>query len=113
MTQTYPLSEKDFNDGCGFHYRGVALCEDEDGSHVYAYGHIDRTTYAAAVSDFDEDMGADIDESYTAEHVEHLWSVATQSADGPNGWWIQWRTIDGNPITGETPNAFPITVVTR
>lgn len=112
-TETHPLAAEDFNHGCGFIFRGTWLCEDEDGSYVYAYGHLDKATYAAAVNDFDEENGADAGDPYTAEHVEHHWSVATQPADGPDGWWIEWNTTDDEPITATTPNAFPLTVVTR
>lgn len=112
QSTTYPIGAEDFNDGCGFIFRGVWLCEDEDGSYVYAYGHVDKSLYATAVNDLDKENGA-FDDPYTAEHVEHHWSVATQPADGPEGWWIKWNTLDGEPITATTPNAFPLTVVTR
>lgn len=112
-TKTYPLAETDFDDGCGFTFRGIPLCEDEDGSYVYAYGRLPKATYALAVNDFDAEMGADLDEPYTSEHVKHYWAVATQPHDGPDGWWVQWEVLDGEPITSATPNAFAMTVVDR
>lgn len=110
--QTYPLTEADFNDGCGFIFRDIWLCEDEDGSYVYAYGHHDKATYAAAVNDLDKENGAHDGDPYTAEWVEHVWAIATQPADGPDGWYIMWSYLEA-PITQDAPNAFPLTVVTR
>jgi hypothetical protein len=112
-TQTYPLAEKDFNDGCGFIFREIPLCEDEDGSYVYAYGHRDKATYALAVNDHDAEMGADTDEPYTSEHVKHYWAVAIQPHDGPDGWWVKWNLLDSKPITAATTRDFPMTVVER
>ncbi len=113
-TQTYAaLSKKDFDSGCGFIFRDIWLCEDENGMYVYAFGHLDAATYALAVNEFDAENGADAEDGCEAKDVQHHWSVTTQPADGPDGWWIRWDTIDGEPITAETPNAFPPTVVSR
>lgn len=108
-----PLTEQEFNDGCGHTFRGIPLCEDENGEHVYAYGHRDHATYAAAVNDLDEENGADPDMT-AATDVRHLYAITVKPADDPEGWWIQWATNGGTVLyTADTPGSFPLTVVSR
>ena len=104
------LSRKEFEDGCGYAFRGIWLCEDDDGNYVYAYGHADKATYASAVNDLDAEMiGNATDDPYTADDVHHLWAVTLKPADDPDGWLITWP----DDVTDQTPGSFPMTVVNR
>lgn len=103
-----PLTAKEFEDGCGYSFRGVWLCEDERGDYVYAYSHVDKATMIAAVHDYDNEMaGYDI-EPHEPEDVRHVYAVTVKPADDPDGWWISWHDT-----TAETPGTFPLTVVNR
>ncbi len=106
MTEALPpLTAADFVSGLT--YNCVNLIEDENGDWVYAYGHIDREKFAAAVNEFDRDMAGplDWDQQYTAEDVQHLHAV---TVNPPPEWYMTWANVDG-----DTPGAFPITVVSR
>jgi hypothetical protein len=115
-TATYPpLTRSEFEDGCAYVYRDIRICEDEDGQYVYAYGHVDPATYALAVNEFDREINGldDGDDAYVAGDVQHRWAVATQPASAPDGWWIQWGPLDGEPITATTTHAFAVTLISR
>lgn len=103
-----PLTAEEFDTGCGYTYEGVSICEDENGSWVYAYGHVDPETFARVVNTYDREEGGMDEDWYDAGAVQHLWAVTEEPADAPDGWWIRW---DG--VTATTPQAFAITVVSR
>jgi hypothetical protein len=110
--QTYPLSKAQFDQGCGFRFNGVDLCEDENGRWVYAYGARGKTVMARAVNQFDRDMSGmtfgGAPSGYGPGDVEHKWAVCVEDPDGPEGWFIKWSSI-----AADAPNAFQLTVVTR
>lgn len=106
-----PLTADEFNDGAGFTYRGVPIIENENATHVYAYGHVDAATMAGAVNDYDAEMVGVADETvgaYVASEVQHTYAVTLKTPSDPDGWWISWQDV-----TAETPGAFPVTVVSR
>ena len=86
-------------------YAGIPVAEvGEDGDHVVSYGHIHPLDMARAVTAYDTDMLGELDTSATqAKDVKHLWAALTRGGD-----WITWQDV-----TEDTPNAFPLTVVTR
>lgn len=98
------LTAEDFDDGSGYTFRGVPITENEDGTSVYAYGHVDPETFAGAVSDYDREVGG-VDEPTNPDAVSHLYAI---TIEGPPAWWITWKGV-----TAETPGSFPITVVSR
>jgi hypothetical protein len=101
-----PLTAEDFNDGAGYTYRGVPIIENEDGTYVYAYGHVDPETFAGAVSDYDAEVT--LDDPTDPDAVEHLYAVTILGPDGPEGWLMSWAGVHA-----ETPGSFPVTVVSR
>lgn len=104
-----PLTEQEFADGCGYTYRDIPLCEDEDGTWVYTYGHRNKHRFAGAVNDYDREMaGYTAYTAYTAKDVQHLYAVSLQPADGPDGWFISWgKDAQDHPLR------FPMTVIPR
>ncbi|MDF9717375.1 hypothetical protein [Nocardioides sp. ChNu-99] len=110
-TQHPSLTAEEFAAGCGYTYGGVPLCEEERAEWVFAYGHVDPDTFAAAVNAMDLDLAGEA-LGYEAAAVEHRWAITTIPASSPEGWWITWAD-DGAAVTAETPGAFPITVVSR
>lgn len=79
------LTKHEFDDGCGCTFRGVPLCEDERGEHVYAYGHRGKVTFARAVDAFDREMqGYRVplpEEHCRPDEVCHLWATTIKPAD--------------------------------
>lgn len=110
MTTTHPpLVPSDFDFGEDFVFFGVPLVESEHGEYMYAYGHVDPDTFAAAVDSYGEQVNG-CDFSICCDRVEtsavrHLWAVTVEP---PPEWRVTWRGI-----TEHTPGAFPITVVAR
>lgn len=106
----YPaLTEQGFNEGCGYTFHDIPICEDEQASWVYTYGHRDKDQFAAAVNDYDHEVaGGDWELGYTAEDVQHLYAVTLEPADGPDGWLISW-----GEDAQDHPRRFPVTVVPR
>lgn len=106
-----PVTAEEFADGCGFKYRDIPVCEDENAYWVYTHGHIDRRLFADVVNDYDEELAGPIDEDdkYDFGSVEHRWAVTLRTSDDPEGWLIAWP----KEVTEQTPGAFPMTVVSR
>ena len=102
------LTAEDFDSGAGYTFRGVPLIENEDGEAVYAYGHVDHETMAAAVTAYDHEVCGSDEYSTDPDEVEHLYAVTLKTPADPEGWWISWRDV-----TTTTPGAFPVTVVSR
>jgi hypothetical protein len=100
-----PLTRQQFEDGCGYTYRGVSICEDENATWVYAYGHIDPAEFVKVLHDYDIET-AGVDEPYAHSDVQHRWATTTRPAPD---WWIDFPSSN----TAETPGAFPVTVVAR
>ncbi|HEY9354516.1 MAG TPA: hypothetical protein VIP28_14735 [Nocardioides sp.] len=85
-------------------YEGVRISEEGEGEHVWSYGHVSPAAMAKAVTAYDLDMLGELDASTTGpSEVRNVWAVLTQGGD-----WITWKDV-----TEDTPNAFPLTVVTR
>lgn len=105
-----PLTEQEFADGCDETRHGIPFGEDEDARFVYAWGHRDRDLFAAAVNEYDTDMGAGAPpgQGYTATDVRHVWAVTVKPPDDPDGWWVSWHRNDP-----DAPGAFGMTVINR
>jgi hypothetical protein len=103
-----PLTRAEFDDGCGYRYRGVPFIESEDGS-IFAYGHIDPALFVEVVHDFDVEMASDSEPRHELTDVQHCWATVVLPSSDPDGWQIEW----GKTSTAETPGAFPVTVVAR
>lgn len=101
--QLPPLTEAEFNEGT-IAYEGVLFVESEDGA-CFAYGHLDRAAFAAAVQAYYDDVcpGEYVgDDAVREDEVAHAWAVTTQA--GPE-WMIRWGRVNA-----ETSQAFPITL---
>lgn len=104
---TYRLTREQFDAGAAM-AGDLPVVESEDGD-LYAYGHADPAAFVAAAEAWWRSLGGDpADYDLDASSVAHRWAVCTIPADHPDGWWISWAS----DITQETPNAFPLTIVT-
>lgn len=79
-------------------FRGVSLCERDDGRTLLAYGRVPLHVFMGAVEDHDRTRGVDPDEEPIVA-ARYVWAIATGSAPC-------W----GNDITSSTPGAFVLTV---
>ena len=101
------LTREEFEAGAPEVHHGVALCEDENGNFIYAYGHRGKSVMARAINAYDKSTAG---ESFGTNpgDVVHKWAVTKTPADSPDGRWIHW-----GEVTQETPGAFPVTMVAR
>ena len=115
MSASLPaLTAEEFNAGCGYTFRGVPLCEDENGSYVFAYGHVPARSFLWAIADYDREECGEDTCVYEPGDVRHVWAITIQHALSADGWYIRWsHDSDGREINADTPNAFPVTVVNR
>lgn len=97
-----PLTEEEFNRNAYNSLWTIPMQQNEDGDHHYAYGHVDKTEFAAAIDRLMEDLGA-YDEPADPEQVEHLRAV---TLDPGEEWWISW-----NDEYQDHPLSFPITLL--
>ncbi|MDF9718071.1 hypothetical protein INN71_02650 [Nocardioides sp. ChNu-153] len=78
--------------------------------NVTGFGHQPKAAFAEAVNRWDRVVGgvelADGNAGWTAAHVSHKWALAFEDE---HFWNRDPRT--GEPITGATPGAFPITTL--
>jgi hypothetical protein len=108
MTTTYPpLTAEEFTAGAAYTIDGLPLIEDESGSWVFTYGHADPEQMAAAVNQYDVEIGgvSPADATYQATDVQQRYAVTVKPKPE---WFINWATA-----TAETPGSFPVTVVAR
>lgn len=102
-----PLTQSEFDAGSQT-WDGVSFVEGEAGDHVFAYGHVDKEKIAAAVTAWEIDLGAIVDEddAYRPADVEHVYAVTTKP--DRDEWYISWA-----PEHQDHPNRFPVTVISR
>lgn len=77
----------------------------EDAEIGTAYGHIDPTLMASAVTEYCDPLNGQI---YGPEHVKHVWAVREFDDEQDEEFAEQWRWAG---VTAETPEAFPLTVL--
>jgi hypothetical protein len=104
-----PLTREEFDDGCGYTFRGVPMVEHEDGTYIYAYGHVDPEQMVKAIAAYDWEVAGGEYEGYAVEDVKHVHGLTLKPPSDPDGWFIAWP----DDATAETPGSFPMTVVTR
>ena len=106
VTYYPPLTEAEFAEGAYGPFRGIPLVEDENASYVFAWGHHDKATYAAAVNEYDY-ANAGGEYEYNEAHVEHTLAVTTRPGEE---WVISW---DPETVEASDQPSFPVTVVSR
>lgn len=90
--------------------------ENEDAT-IMAHGHHDPAEFVKQIKVYDTLVNGPepYDDVMDEGEVKHYWAVRTNvnfedvdDGEDIDGWWIKW-----GGITQDTPNAFPVTVVTR
>lgn len=108
-----PLTEEQFY-AHGFEGTGpTRFVSDEDGDDVLVWGHVNLDDLAETVN---AEWLTPAD-AVTADDFEHRWAVQVGCDHEPDdgcdcadyGWHIAW-SVDDQPVTAETPNAFPVTL---
>lgn len=85
----------------------VPFIEDEN-CNITGYGHRDKELFAEQVNAYDTLCNGEPDaeaEQWTADDIGHRWAVMDGNEER---FWVR---LDGEPVTADTPGAFPITTL--
>lgn len=85
--------------------------EDEYGSGIYGFGHMDKAEFARQVNEYDQLCTGEVfdDLGYNAEDVIHCWAVITSDRGDADG---QYR-FSWNGVDSRTLGSWPLTRVDR
>lgn len=84
--------------------------EDPSGDTFYGYGHHDKDTFAAELTDYFGTIdapGADDPRTADASDIQHVYAVLTH----PDGETFRWSDARSDEeINAQTPGSFPLTI---
>ena len=91
--------------------RHFAFIETDD-AMIMAWGHRDADSLLDEVFAYDTLLNPGKAERGDLRDIQHVWAVQVEEGGWDGEWWVCW-SVDGEPVTADTPGAFPITVWAR